>query len=430
VTTLAEKLSRDHAALSALAPPGLAGVTRRRAALEALLQSGLPTSREENWRYANLRALERASFAPTPTAAGDERAWRALLPPPVPGFTRILVVDGVRDAAARTGAEAASESASDVAHESAPESVPAPPPADGRFALLNEAFALDAFAITTTGGTRTPQALELVYLSSGTGAAYPRARIEVAPGTALRLLERHVGNSAGALTNGYTRVTLGPDAELDHYRLQTHGNESTWIDTLEVVQGRGSRYALHHYGVGARSARSTIRIRLTGPEASVAVHAATIAERVQVEDTYARIEHAAPRTRSLQNFRAIASGRGRAAFNGHVVVQHGAAGSESRQSLRSLIAGTEAEVDARPQLEIYTDDVKCSHGATAGKLDETMLFYLLSRGLTRDTAQSLLKWAFLEDTVAHIGDPALRATIEAVLADHLKDPTITAGRRE
>jgi len=426
MTNLAEKLSRDHAALSALAPAEVAGGSRRRAALEALLKSGLPTSREENWRYANLRALERASFAPTPAAAGDERAWRALLPPPVPGFTRILILDGIRDAAAR----AASESVSDSARDSAPESAPAATPADGRFALLNEAFALDAFAITTVAGAGTPRALELVYLSSGAGAAYPRARIEVAPGTTLRLLERHVGDAAGALTNGYTTVTLGPGAELDHYRLQTQGNESTWIDTLEVVQGGGSRYALHHYGVGARAARSTIRIRLSGPEASVTVHAATIAEQQQVEDTYARIEHAAPRTHSLQNFRAIASGRGRAAFNGHVVVQHGAAGSESRQSLRSLIAGTEAEVDARPQLEIYTDDVKCSHGATAGKLDETMLFYLLSRGLTRDTAQSLLKWAFLEDTVAHIGDPALRATIEAVLADHLKDPTITAGRRE
>jgi Fe-S cluster assembly protein SufD len=106
------------------------------------------------------------------------------------------------------------------------------------------------------------------------------------------------------------------------------------------------------------------------------------------------------------------------------VVAAGARGTDSRQSLRGLLAGPEAEIDVRPQLEIYTDEVRCSHGATAGKLDEDMLFYLLSRGLSRDTAQRLLKWAFLEDVIAQIAVPALRRQIEERLAEQLRDDTL------
>src|SRR6202020_174465 len=109
------------------------------------------------------------------------------------------------------------------------------------------------------------------------------------------------------------------------------------------------------------------------------------------------IEHRVPDSRAQQTFRGIAAGRARVAFNSKVVVSSGARGTDSRQSLRGLLAGPEAEIDVRPQLEIYTDEVRCSHGATAGKLDDNMLFYLLSRGIDPATAQRLLKWAFLED---------------------------------
>ncbi|MGH8217818.1 MAG: SufD family Fe-S cluster assembly protein, partial [Steroidobacteraceae bacterium] len=135
----------------------------------------------------------------------------------------------------------------------------------------------------------------------------------------------------------------------------------------------------------------------------------------------ALVEHLAPRARTEQTFRGIAAGRARVAFNGKIVVARGAAGTDSRQSLRGLLAGPEAEIDVRPQLEIYTDEVRCSHGATAGKLDETMLFYLLSRGLDRDTAQRLLKWAFLEDVVSKVTVAELRRQIEASLAGQLQE---------
>ena len=141
---------------------------------------------------------------------------------------------------------------------------------------------------------------------------------------------------------------------------------------------------------------------------------------MQTLDAYALTEHAAPATLSEQVFRGIAAGRARVAYNGQVTVCPGAAGADSRQSLRGLLAGADAEIDVRPQLQINTDDVRCAHGATAGKLDDAMLFYLLARGLDAATAQRLLKWAFLADVAARIAVPELRKSIERALAGRIE----------
>ncbi|HEX7417739.1 MAG TPA: SufD family Fe-S cluster assembly protein, partial [Steroidobacteraceae bacterium] len=295
------------------------------------------------------------------------------------------------------------------------------------FALLNEAFAIDGVSLTTQRGAQR-LCIELLHYASGSAASYPRTDVRVARGTHLHLIERHLSApDATSLTNGVVNVRLEPDASLSHFRLQAHGPASSWIDSLDVEVGEGAAYRLHMASVGAHSARTTARVRLAGPRAQVAVHAAVVAEGQQTGDSYVRVEHAAPDTRTEEVFRGIAAGRARVAFNAHIVVMQGARGSDSRQSLRGLLAGPQAEIDARPQLEIYNDDVRCSHGATAGKLDDAMLFYLLSRGIEPDIAQSLLKWAFLEDTVSRIDVPAWRAEVERVLAAHLKDSTVSEG---
>jgi Fe-S cluster assembly protein SufD len=165
-------------------------------------------------------------------------------------------------------------------------------------------------------------------------------------------------------------------------------------------------------------------VQLAGERAGVDLSVASLGDRQQIQDVFALVEHIAPRARTEQTFRGISAGRARVAFNGKVVVRKQAHGTDSRQSLRGLLAGPDAEIDVRPQLEIYTDDVRCSHGATAGKLDENMLFYMLSRGLDRDTAQRLLKWAFLEDVIAKIEVPELRRQIEQRLAGQMNETAV------
>jgi Fe-S cluster assembly protein SufD len=418
-TPLCERIAADFASATGAATPSAA----RRSALAALSAQGLPGGRDENWKYANLRPLERVRFVPAPAA---DAPLAAALPEPLPGYTRYVFIDG----AFAPGLSA--PLAGGALRLRQLSGADASPPArvatgDARFALLNEAFATDGLAITVPAGAAAAQ-LELLFVARAdaqAGASYPRLQVQLEPHTQLALIERHVSAASDAsfITSAVT-VNLGRNAALKHYRLQELAARATLIDTLTASLAESADYRLHVIATGAQSARSTLVVRLAGERAQLALAVAALGDRQQVQDHLALIEHQAPRVRSEQTFRGIAAGRARVAFNGKIVVSREALGTDSQQSLRGLLAGPEAEIDLRPQLEIYTDEVRCSHGATAGKLDEQMLFYLLSRGLDRDSAQRLLKWAFLEDVVAKTDVPQLRRQIEASLAGHLADETL------
>jgi Fe-S cluster assembly protein SufD len=412
-TPLTSRIAQDYA----LAAPG-AGA-RRRAALAALTASGLPTSRDENWKYANLRALERLRFVP---AAAGAPADATLLPPAVPGFTRYVFVDG-RFAPELSAAPQAPFSALAGAPE-APGPAPEARGGDQRFALLNEAFATDGARLNVAPGSGLTR-LEVIFLArteAEAGTSYPRLEVTLAPGARLELIERHVSAEAtGSFVNSALEITLERESALTHYRLQALSAQSIHFDTLSATLGAGAYYRLHAISTGGQSAHSTQVLRHAGQGSRLSMAVAALGDAQQVQGTFALIEHAVPRARTEQLFRGIAAGRSRIAFNGKIVVSEGAAGSDSQQSLRGLLAGPGAEIDVRPQLEIYTDDVRCSHGASAGKLDDNMLFYLLSRGLERAEALRLLKWAFLADAFARIEVPELRRQIEEHLADVLKD---------
>ena len=421
---LAEELARSAQAL----PQG----PQRRAAIAQLSAQGLPSTRDENWRYANLRPLERLSFAPAPPVPLAESAALAL-PAPLVAGGRYVFLDGrfapalsapTRESQLRFTALASAEPSA---------TAPAPRPADERFALLNEAFATDGAVLQVTarpGSTPGDPAehLELLFVASSAaqaGAAYPRVELTLQPGARLTLIERHV--SAGAddsFVNSAVRISLGAGAQLEHYRLQELAARAVFLDTLDAELAAGASYQLTGISTGAQAARATLHVRLAGQHAGLDMAIAALGDRQQVQDTFAQVEHLAPQARTAQTFRGIAAGRARVAFNGKVVVARHAIGTDSQQSLRGLLAGPEAEIDVRPQLEIYTDEVRCSHGATAGKLDDNMLFYLLSRGLDPDTAQRLLKWAFLGDVLAKIPLPQARREVERRLADVLQDATI------
>jgi Fe-S cluster assembly protein SufD len=426
-TPLTARIAEEHAAFERALPAGSAGTARRRAAMTALAASGLPSTRDENWKYAQLRPLERLRFAPAAgVPADDARAsLETALPPALPGFSRYVFLDGVFAPGLSAPTRAPGAVVSPLADGITARRVSG----DERFALLTEAFATDGAAILVPGNARANSAgvarLELVFVSTAdaqAGASYPRAEVRLEPGTTLDLVERHVsaGAQAGFVTSAVT-VDVGRGATLRHYRLQELAPRALCIDTLSAVVAQSGTYRLYGIGSGAQAARSTLNVRLAGEGATLALSVVGLGDRTQVQDGYAHVEHAAPRARTEQIFRGIAAGRARVAFNGKIRVNENAAGTDSRQSLRGLLAGPEAEIDVRPQLEIYTDDVRCAHGATAGKLDDNMLFYLLSRGLDRDSAQRLLKWAFLGDVVAQIELPELRRQVEAGLAGQLKD---------
>ena len=432
-TPLTARIIEEYASASRALPSAGAAASRRRAAIEALTAQGLPTSRDENWKYANLRALERLRFVPAANAATavSVSVSSADMPPALPGFARYVFVDGVLSPA--LSASAAPVGATVTPLTSAPVISGAATPglrADERFAALNAAFATDGALIhaaaAAPGGA--PAQIELVFLASAdaqAGASYPRVELRVDAGASLTLIERHLSaGSDNSFVNSAVTADLARGASLQHYRLQELGARAVVFDTLTARLAQDAAYQLHGISTGAQAARSTVTIQLAGERANLAMAVAALGDRQQVNDTFALVEHLAPLTRTTQTFRGISAGRARVAFNGKIVVAKNAAGTDSQQSLRGLLAGAEAEIDVRPQLEIYTDDVRCSHGATVGKLDDNMLFYLLARGLDRDTAQRLLKWAFLGEVIAKIGLPVLRREIEAHLPAALKDATL------
>ena len=424
---LAARLVADYERAAAAWPSSRAASARRRAAIESLTRSGLPGQRDENWKYANLRPLERLRFVP---AAVAPPAILEGLPPAVAGYTRYVFVDGVFAPALSAPLDATSAALKRLESPPEPPQAPAAPAnADERFALLNEAFATDGIDIRVAAGSANPPRLELLFVASAdaeSGASYPRLELHLEPHASLSLIERHV-SAAGheaSFVNSAVRIELERGATLSHDRLQELGARATSFDTLSAVLAPDATYHLRTVASGAQSARSTLHIRLAGERSYLTLAHAALGDRHQVQDAYALVEHTAPRARTVETFRGIASGRARVAFNGKIVVAPGTPGTDTHQSLRGLLAGPEAEIDVRPQLEIYTDEVRCSHGATAGKLDENMLFYLLSRGLERESAERLMKWAFLEDVIAKIGSTELRRQVEERLLGRLGDEAL------
>ncbi|MBU6378211.1 MAG: SufD family Fe-S cluster assembly protein [Gammaproteobacteria bacterium] len=384
----------------------------------------LPSNRDENWKYANLRGLARARFdAAPPPAPALVSDVAAMLPPPLPGFPRIVLVDGhplpalsasPPEASFRAGAVDVGVQGNGDVH------------VDHYFADLNRRSRAATCLIEVAAG----QSLALEVICVTTASGHPALDLRLGADAELTLVERQLGlrGDAAGLGNLHLQATLAQRARLVAARIGHHEPRTQWLETLELDLGEAASAKVVQLMEGGAASRSTALVELAGRDAALEWHVAALGEGTQCHDAYARINHAAPGTRTRQTYRGIAAGRSRIAFNGHMRVAQQASGARTDQSLKCLLAGSEAEADARPQLEIHTDAVQASHGATVGMLDPDMLFYLLSRGIPPAAAESLLKWAFVSDVLAHLPSPALRAQVEAALERQL--PGAAAARQD
>jgi Fe-S cluster assembly protein SufD len=410
-SSILERVLSDFRSVEAILPGDTLAQAARARAATALTELGWPSQRDEQWRYTNLRAFERLSGFRPPAAEPAAAVAPIELPPAVPGFQRLIYLDGSRiDEAQRIQIGAGAGAA---AHAWEPEQ---------RLGWLCDMFATDAAALTIRGEA----AIEILFISSGAAerpACYPRLQLRLEPDSRLRLIERHFSAGAGAATLVAYNATveLARNATLTHYRLQQCSLGAVFIDTLSARLEDQARYVVRSIGVGAGSARTSARVQLAGRGAALTWQAIALGRGEQVHDIALKVEHQAPETGTEESFRGIADQRARVAFSGHIRIDPTAPGSQARQSLRGLIEGGTAEIDLRPRLEILTDDVRAVHGATTGRLDENLLFYLLSRGIDPTTARTLLKWAFLGDVLREIELPELRAEAERLAAGQLAD---------
>jgi Fe-S cluster assembly protein SufD len=421
----AQWLAREADPISAL----------REKAMERFLRLGLPTTRDESWRYTNLRHLSGQKFvdAPRTTTEVVEPTASLCLLGTNERVATVLLVNGypvlpMAIDLAFNGIEISSLrdlSRTDPALLSR-HLEPLSDAADARFRLLNTALFIDGLYLKVTKHVATP--LVILHLATADGpddVAYPRVIIDAAPGSKATIIEHHVQQGENTpLCNSATHIALKKDAELEHYRVFATGLKATHIDTLDVRQEHGSRLRQFTIALGGGLVRASLDARLNEPNSSLESFSLLVGHEERHVDCVNLVAHGAPDTRSQQTARILASGTSRVIFNSKVVVDAGAIRSESQQSCRGLLLSPSAEIDSRPQLEIHADEVKCAHGATTGRLDPDMLFYMLSRGLDRETAQTLLIFAFLADALVGMSVTSARAAIESALIGQLPDSQV------
>ena len=402
------------------ARPDSARSAARAAAAAALRENGLPSRRDENWHYANLRALD-AVAAPAPSDLPNFILAR--YPDALEGFSRMVFRNGSRSGSRPWPAFAG------VTPMPFEEAVARDAPSafvrsgDGRLGLTARVLAPEPLALRLDGTV----SLEILSIATSSGDCSTDWVIDIAAGAQVNLVERRLpadpsGTTTSPSIDGHNlRLRIEPGARLTHTRLQQNADPVVQHDTLDVSVAEGAVYRLRQATVGGASARSSVQVQLAGRGASFDLRAVTAARNAQVADAQYTILHDAPGTKSDQLFRGIASDRAHVACSADVLVAATATGARVQQSLRGLLDGKGAEVDLRPRLTINTNEIQATHGATTGRLDENLLFYLLARGIDEPAARSLLKWAFLGEALGAIDPPALRRAAGFAAAARLSD---------
>jgi Fe-S cluster assembly protein SufD len=249
----------------------------------------------------------------------------------------------------------------------------------------------------------------------------PRIDVRLGSNSKATLVEHHIGAGAEAnFTNAVIDIRVGEHAMLEHIRVQEDAVSNFNIGSIHATVASGASYLSHQYVFGASLARTDIHVALTGSEALTELHGLVFATQTQHLDVRTVIDHQVPSTRSIEDYRGVADHRGRVVFNGKVIVSKDAQKTDARQSSRNLLLSPQAEIDTRPELEIYANDVKCAHGATVGQLDAAALFYLQSRGVARDEAKALLTHAFAAEVIERIPVPVVREHVLSQLMARMR----------
>ena len=399
----------------------------RREALDRFCDRGFPTPRDEDWKYTNVRPIERRAFRLDPDG-GDEATARGAGGVPRERFVgietaaRFVFVNGWlapahSDPAGELPAGVLAESLAHVL-ESDPGRVElhlAELAEGNAFTALNRAFLGDGAVITIPPGVRLPLPIELVFVARGEVdvASHPVVLVLAGEEAGATVVEHHLGDGAGAkLANPFTRIAVGEGAAIEHHLLLEE-DDATWhTGNIDARVAAGGRLGSNAVQLGGRLVRYGIDVSLDGPGAEVALNGLYVARGRQHVDFHTRVDHREPGGRSEQVYKGLLDGRGRGVFNGRVLVHRDAQHSDASQSNHNLLLSPDAEIDTKPQLEIFADDVKCSHGATVGQLDERAIHYVRSRGLGAEAARALLTFGFAEDVLARMGEPAVRRHVE------------------
>lgn len=393
----------------------------RQQALKLFEQTGLPTTRDEHWKYTDISRLEALLNHAEPSESD-------VLDTSNLGITtldayRVVFMNGLWDEEASSLPKdvsilslAALENSVADSEEEAKQlaklfEVSGEEPLFNGLMALNAAQASDGAAVCIADNTVLDKPLYILHVSNQNNTI--RHGLMIGKNAQAQVIEHYMGvDDNRALSNISTHVILRDGGQLEHTRLQQEGEKQAHIARIEVKQLRNSSYTLHAVEVGSLLTRVDVVIGLTEEGASCNLNGLFVLDGRQHVDHHTRVDHIAPHCTSNEIYRTVLDGRSHGVFNGKVVVHEGAIKTDSKQSNGNLLLSKHAEIDTKPELEIYNDDVKCAHGATVGQLDDKQMFYLRSRGISQETAQELLTFAFADEVLAAMSNQTVRKYIE------------------
>jgi Fe-S cluster assembly protein SufD len=403
-----DRLLQGHDALPATPSAWLHKLRMR--AVERANELTVPTTRDEEWRFTDLSPLYKLPFRPA-TVPGTIEASR-LDPYAIPeaGF-RLVFIDGryspslskfvpmegvavgnLADVGARTGSVAESRLSQLALFE------------NDAFVAVNTAFLGDGATVHVSRDVKAAAPVHLLFVATQKDvASYPRVLVVAESGAECTVVEDFIGLADGPyLTDAVSEVFIAGNAQVAHVRLQRETQAAFHIANTSVSVARDGHYSSWTISLGARISRQNLNIGQDGEGTEFSVDGLTLIGGRQLADTHSNIDHAHAHGKSRQLHKTIVGGGAHAVFNGKILVREGAQQTDSGQQSRSLLLSDKARVDAKPQLEIFADDVKCAHGATVGQIEADELFYLKSRGLDDAVARNLLTYAFAAEIIEHI----------------------------
>ncbi len=288
------------------------------------------------------------------------------------------------------------------------------------FVALNTAFLTDGVFFQVPEGTLLERPVHVIYLTAADGVAtrsHPRTLVVAEENSQLTMVEHYVGLGNGlAFTNAVTEIAAGAGSIVEHIRVQQESDRTHHVAAVHTYQEADSRVAQHTVTLGGGLVRNDVNAALEGEGSEVALNGLYLVKGRQHVDNHTRIDHVAPHCTSTENYKGILDEQGHAVFNGRIVVHPDAQKSNAAQSNKNLMLSDKALVNTNPQLEIYADDVKCTHGSTVGQIDEEAIFYFLSRGIDRRTARSLLIQGFTQELISLIRDDTIRQAVNSLVA--------------
>jgi Fe-S cluster assembly protein SufD len=417
-------------AATAEGPEWLEGV--RRQAMERFARTGFPSARDEEWRFTPVAPIAQGSWRP---ASGGGELDRANLKPFLFGHSEWATLVFVNGAYRETLGSWA-ELPAGVQVSSLADALRADgalldrhltrhaPFQESPFTALNTAFLREGGVVRIEAGVHLEAPIHLLFVTTaeaGGMVAHPRNLVVVDRGARASIIESYVTLAPGQIywNNPVTEVAVGAGAWVEHTRIQREGERAYHVGLTQVDQQRDSHYRSFSLSMGGALARHNLHVRLNDENIETLMYGLYLTRGEQVADNHTAIYHDRPNCRSWEVYKGILDGHSRGVFNGKVFVKPEAQKTDAKQTNRNLLLTEGARVDTKPQLEIFADDVKCTHGATVGRLDELARFYARSRGLPAAAADRLLTYAFAAEVVDEVALVPVREELDRLVLERL-----------